>query len=312
MCAVDTYHVPVLADVTVQHLVWNPSGVYVDGTLGGGGHSALILQQLAPDGRLLGFDQDPEALTFTRTRITGDPRMTFIHSNVHDLRHQMSLRGVSRIDGLLLDLGISSHQVDEARRGFSFRHDGPLDMRMDAGARMTAADLVNTAPAEELARIMFEYGEERHSRRIAAAIVRHRLVQQIRSTTELAEVIGSCIPAHHASKTMARVFQALRIAVNDELAVLDATLREAFTMLTVGGRIAAISYHSLEDRRVKAFFRSEENPCTCPRSLPRCVCGRVPRLRPLTRRPIVPDDDEIAANPRARSARLRVGEKIHE
>lgn len=305
------YHIPVLLERSIELLVTDPQGVYVDGTLGGGGHSRLLLSTLGERGRVLGFDQDADAIRHARKIFEGDPRLDIVQDNVVHLRRILHQSGIHAIDGLLLDLGVSSHQLDEPVRGFSFRFDGPLDMRMDREHRVTAADLITRSTEEELARIFFAYGEERGSRRIARAIVRERERRPIRGTAELVEVISSVVSPAHRNKTLARIFQALRIAVNRELTVLEETLAEAIDLLAVGGRLVVISYHSLEDRIVKHTLRSEAVTCVCPPRVPVCVCGKVARIRLLHTRHIEADENEVRRNPRARSARLRAGEKIH-
>lgn len=305
------YHIPVLLDRAIDLLVNNPEGVYVDGTLGGGGHSGELLSRLGPLGTVYGFDQDSDALEFARARFRNDARITFVHGNVVHLQQKLSEFGVTAIDGILLDLGVSSHQIDEARRGFSFRADGPLDMRMNQETRVTAADIIATSSEEELANIFFTWGEERHSRRIARAVKRTASGRRIETTAELRSVIEAAVLPIHLNKTLARVFQALRIAVNDELQVLEHTLRDAMEMMSVGGRMVVISYHSLEDRIVKQFLRKEAAYCVCPPGLPVCMCGKVSRMKVLTTRHIEADEDEVRRNQRARSARLRAGEKIH-
>jgi 16S rRNA (cytosine1402-N4)-methyltransferase len=308
----EAYHTPVLVQAAVSLLVRNPGGIYVDGTVGGGGHSKHILLNLNPSGRLVGFDQDAEAIAFSREVFDSDMRVILIHSNVMHLRPRLEAIGIGAIDGILLDLGVSSHQLDAADRGFSFRNDGPLDMRMDTNGTLTAQDIINTAGSGELERIFREYGEERHSRAIADAIVRRRSERQVGSTRDLVAIIRSRVPEPHVTKTLARVFQALRIAVNDELNILRDTLREAFSMLALNGRMVVISWHSLEDRIVKNFLREESRTCICPPGLPVCVCGKVQRMKVLTSKPVCPGEKEQSENPRARSAKLRAGEKIHE
>jgi 16S rRNA (cytosine1402-N4)-methyltransferase len=305
------YHIPVLPGPAIDLLIGNPDGVYVDGTLGGGGHSSELLKRLGPTASVYGFDQDIEALEHSRARLQHDSRMTFIHGNVVHLKQQLSQRGVTYIDGLLLDLGVSSHQIDEARRGFSFRADGPLDMRMNQDMRTTAADIIASSTEEELADILFTWGEERHSRRISRAIMRAAAERRIETTAELRDIVTHAVSPVHVAKTLARVFQALRIAVNDELQVLERTLRDALDMLAIGGRLVVISYHSLEDRRVKHFFRAEAANCICPPGLPVCMCGKTARVRVLTTKHREADENEIRRNQRARSARLRAAEKIH-
>jgi 16S rRNA (cytosine1402-N4)-methyltransferase len=305
------YHIPVLLERSVELLVTDPQGVYVDGTLGGGGHSRLLLSTLGENSRVLGFDQDPDAVRHAQELLRDDPRMSVVHSNVVHLRNVLHQFEITAIDGILLDLGVSSHQIDVPERGFSFRFEGPLDMRMDRESRMTAAELIARSTEEELAHIFFAYGEERDSRRIARAIVRERGQRPLRSTARLVEVISAATSPVHRSKTLARIFQALRIAVNNELGVLEEALAEAMDLLKVGGRIVVISYHSLEDRIVKQFLRGEAASCVCPPRTPFCVCGKVSRIRLLHTRHIEADENEVRRNPRARSARLRAGEKIH-
>jgi 16S rRNA (cytosine1402-N4)-methyltransferase len=305
------YHIPVLGERSVEVLLTRTDGVYVDGTLGGGGHSALLLSRLNRDGRILGIDQDAEAISFSNERFRNDERMIVVKNNVVHLRPILQFHRIDRIDGILLDLGMSSRQIDHAGRGFSFQHDGPLDMRMDTDTPHTAADLLMHATRDELARIFRVYGEERFSGRIAAAIVDARQRGAIERTSQLREIIARCIPPPHASKTMARIFQSLRIAVNRELDVLEETLAAAHELLAVGGRMAVISYHSLEDRIVKQYLRARAVSCVCPPRTPVCVCGTIPTMKVLTHKAIQPDEDEIRRNPRARSARLRAGEKIH-
>ncbi len=305
------YHIPVLLEEAVSRLITDPDGVYVDGTLGGGGHSKEILRRLGSKGRLIGFDQDADAIRHSSELFANDGRMTIVHNNVVYLQSDLQSFDVLLIDGILLDLGISSHQVDEPERGFSFRFDGPLDMRMNNAQTSTAADIIQNATADDLAGIFFAYGEERRSRSIAKAIVTARGKETIRSTGQLTEIINRCTPFQHRSKTLARIFQALRIAVNSELDVLETILEDSFEMLRTGGRMVVISYHSLEDRIVKHFFRHEARYCICPPHIPVCICGKVQRAQILTNKQVPPDDDEIRRNPRARSGRLRACEKIH-
>jgi 16S rRNA (cytosine1402-N4)-methyltransferase len=307
---VGAYHLPVLLEQAVALLLTDPDGIYVDGTVGGGGHSSLILRRLGARGRLLGFDQDADAMREAGA-LASDGRMTLVHDNVARLPKHLSRLGITALDGILLDLGVSSHQLDAPQRGFSFRHDGPLDMRMDTTSTRTAADLLADSGEEELARIFFTYGEERRSRRIAAAVVRARARGPIATTAQLVEVVERAAPGPHPGKTLARVFQALRIAVNDELGVLEHTLQAGFEALRTGGRMVVISYHSLEDRLVKTCYRAEAATCVCPPRTPVCICGKVARMRILTTKHLSPADEEIERNPRARSARLRAGEKIH-
>lgn len=308
-------HRPVLLEECIQALAIVPDGIYVDGTLGRAGHAREIAGRLA-GGRLIGIDRDAQALTEAAERLrTFDGRVTLCHSDFREISQVLEGLNIPAVDGILLDLGVSSPQLDEAERGFSYRADAPLDMRMDRSGGVTARELVNTLDEEALARILFEYGEERYSRRIAGAIVRARQKKPVETTLELVELIRSAMPAaalrekQHPAK---RSFQALRIAVNDELGALKQVLRDAVGCLRPGGRIAIITFHSLEDRLVKKSFRDLANPCTCPPELPVCVCGKKPMLRLVYKKPILPTEAEIAENPRARSAKLRVAERIDE
>ena len=286
----------------------------MDGTVGGGGHAALILETSTPDGTLIGLDRDQSALAAARERLTtfGD-RARLFHTNFSDLGARLAEAGIAEIDGFLLDLGVSSHQLDTGDRGFSFQQDAPLDMRMDADGGETAAELVNRLNEEELARIIREYGEERWAKRIAAFIVMARQEAPIESTTRLVDVVKGAVPKgawedriHPATRT----FQALRIAVNDELGSLERGLPEALRLLKRGGRGVVISFHSLEDRIVKNMFRGFATGCTCPKGFPRCVCGKLPQVRVLTGKPVTAGTAELAQNPRARSAKLRAVEKL--
>jgi len=305
------YHIPVLLEQAIDILVTRDDGVYVDGTLGGGGHSERLLQRLGAGGRLVAIDQDADAVAFASARLMHDPRFTPVHENSIHLRSILEQQAITSVEGILLDLGMSSRQIDNPRRGFSFQHDGPLDMRMNTSIPRTAADLIAESTREELAAILFEFGEERHSRRIADAILARRSTRPLESTSDLAAAVRDAVAPPHANKTLARVFQALRIAVNDELGVLRQLLSDAIDSLAIGGRIVVISYHSLEDRIVKTLFRHTAATCVCPPNFPICVCGKIQRLSLLTTKAIVPDEHEIRRNPRARSARLRAGEKLH-
>jgi 16S rRNA (cytosine1402-N4)-methyltransferase len=312
--SLDFVHETVLLEETVDAVRPHSGGKYIDCTLGGAGHSRLLLEKSAPAGKLLAFDQDPKALANARMILApfGD-RVELVHSNFRRVQQVVERTGFHPVDGVIFDLGVSSPQFDEAERGFSYRFDAPLDMRMDTSSDgMTAADLVNEADEEELARIFFEYGEEKFSRRIAKAIVKTRSHHRIESTQELAELIKEAIPAaarrtgpHPARRT----FQALRIAVNDELGALKEALEGAFSILKPGGRLAVITFHSLEDRIVKHMFMDWAKGCICPPEFPVCQCHREPEGILVTRKPILPTDAEVEANPRARSAKLRVIEK---
>ena len=309
-------HVSVLPQEVMHYLCPRSGGIYIDGTVGGGGHAELILEQSGPDGRLIGFDRDPAALAAAgeRLRRFGD-RVELIHDNFTGLRHQLGRLGISGVNGILLDLGVSSHQLDTPERGFSFQFNAPLDMRMNTEEGMSAADLVNEAPEEELTDIIFRFGEERWARRIAKTIVTARSEAQILTTGQLAALVSRAIPRKAQEERIhpaTRTFQALRIAVNQELASLEEALAGMVDLLQPGGRIAIISFHSLEDRIVKESFRQYIGRCTCPRDFPRCVCGARAQLKVLTAKPVMATPEEVAANPRARSAKLRAAEKLPE
>lgn len=304
-----TRHVPVLLDAVIDTLRPRAGGRYVDGTLGGGGHARAILEASAPDGRLLGLDHDPAALSRARTLLAPfGGRAVCVRASFADLGAVADAHGFSPLDGVVLDLGLSSDQLDDAARGFSFQVTGPLDMRMDPGAPERAADLVNALTEQDLADVLYRLGDERRSRRIARAIVASRPIE---STTELANVVARAAGGHAGRIHPAtRTFQALRIAVNGELDALAAVLPQAIDRLAPGGRLAVISFHSLEDRIVKHTLRDEARECVCPPGLPECRCGHRARLRLVTRRPIEPSAAEVQANPRARSAKLRVAERL--
>jgi 16S rRNA (cytosine1402-N4)-methyltransferase len=309
----DLVHVPVLLDEVLEILRPSGNGVFVDATVGGGGHTEALLRALGPEGRVVGIDRDPEALVAATRRLQEfGSRFVPIHGNHADLQDLLSRAGVFAIDGVLADLGISSRQLDDPDRGFSFLHDGPLDMRMDPGSGPSAAGLLASVPEPELRRILAEYGEERRAGAIARAIVRLRQREPMVRTRQLAELVERVAgPAARAYRIhpATRTFQAIRIAVNRELESIDRFVRGAVSLLRLGGRIAVISFHSLEDRVVKHSLRDLAHRCVCPPGLPRCGCGRENLARVLTQRPRVPGAAETAANPRARSARLRAAER---
>lgn len=295
-------------------LAIRPEGVYVDGTTGGGGHSLLIAERLSNEGRLICFDRDREALAAARERLKEHlHKVTFVQSNFEYLKEQLEGLGVPRVDGVLFDLGVSSYQLDNPARGFSYMHDAPLDMRMDQTQPYSAWNVVNEEPQEELRRIIGLYGEERFAGRIASAIVRRREQAPIRTTLELVEIIKSAMPAaarkekQHPAK---RTFQAIRIQVNGELRAVETAVADALDCLNPGGRCAVISFHSLEDRIVKHTFQEAAKGCTCPKSFPVCVCGNKPKVRIVTKSALVANEVEQSENPRARSAKLRVAEKL--
>ena len=306
-------HIPVLLEECIKYLNIKPDGIYVDGTLGMGGHSEAILQRLTT-GRLISIDRDTYAIERATERLAPyADRLTIVHGNFRDLPEILDEQGVDLVDGMLFDLGVSSPQLDEGGRGFSYMVDAPLDMRMDKSDNIDAWFIVNRWPEDKICRILRDYGEERHAARIARAIAKRRQEQEIKTTLELVDIIKSAMPPaalrekQHPAK---RSFQAIRIAVNDELGAVASLMETAPDRLKVGGRIAVISFHSLEDRIVKSAIQSRENGCTCPREAPVCTCGFVQTLKSVTRKPITAGGEELELNPRSRSAKLRVAERV--
>ena len=306
-------HVSVLLRETIEGLNIRPDGIYADGTLGGGGHASEVAARLTDGGRLIGIDQDADAIAAATERLKpfGD-RVTIVRDNYVNMKHVLADLGIEAVDGICLDLGVSSYQLDTAERGFSYMEDAPLDMRMDRRADRTAADLVNDCTEQELFRIIRDYGEDRFAKNIAKHIVKARERKAIRTTGELADIIRGAIPmkiqvtgGHPAMRT----FQALRIALNGELQVLEDSIDEMIGLLKPGGRICIITFHSLEDRIVKNGFRRNESPCTCPPGFPVCVCGKKSRGTVITKKPILPTEEETEENPRSRSAKLRIFER---
>ena len=307
------YHVSVLLEECIDNLNIKPDGIYVDGTLGGAGHSSRIAARLTT-GRLIGIDRDNVALAAAGERLKPfGQRVTLVHNNFCEIRQVLQELEIDGVDGILLDLGVSSPQLDDAGRGFSYMADAPLDMRMNNEDSLTAYTVVNTWSYEELRRILFDYGEERYAPKIAAAICNRRESKPIETTLELVDVIRSAMPAaalrekQHPAK---RSFQAIRIAVNDELGAVEKVMRDAVDCLNPGGRLAIITFHSLEDRIVKNGMADAAKGCTCPPNFPVCVCGKQPRVKLISRKPIVSGDEELERTPRARSAKLRVCEKL--
>lgn len=307
-------HKPVLLHECLDALAIKPDGVYLDGTLGRAGHSLEIVRRLTAGGRLIALDRDETAIEAAQRRLADYmDRVTLVHSNFSALDDVLRELGVRGVDGMLFDLGVSSPQLDDAARGFSYKQDAPLDMRMDESASYTARELVNTVSYEELKRILYEYGEERYAPAIAKKICAYRAEKPIETTLELADLIRSAMPAaalrekQHPAK---RSFQAIRIAVNDELASISDLMDSAAERLNVGGRLAVISFHSLEDRIIKSAIASREHGCTCPRDFPVCTCGFHQTLKSVTRKPILPSEKELSENPRSRSAKLRVAERV--
>lgn len=306
-------HISVLLEECIENLNIKPDGIYVDGTLGLGGHSEQILKRLTT-GRLIGIDRDESAIRRTGERLKAySDKMTLVHGNFCDVAQILDELGIDAVNGMLFDLGVSSPQLDESERGFSYMNDAPLDMRMDNTSSLTAWNVVNDWDEAELVRILRDFGEERYARRIASRIAERRTAKPIETTLELVDIIRSAMPAaalrekQHPAK---RSFQAIRIAVNDELGAVDQMMKTAPDKLKPHGRLCVISFHSLEDRIVKTGIAARENGCTCPREAPICVCGFKQTLKSVHRKPIVPGEDELNENPRARSAKLRVAEKV--
>lgn len=309
----DFEHKSVLLTETINGLHVKPDGIYVDGTLGGGGHAREVCKQLGNKGSFIGIDQDADALSAARIRLADfGERVTIIRSNYCDMKPVLHDIGIDKVDGIVLDLGVSSYQLDTAERGFSYTKDAPLDMRMDRRQNMTARDIVNTYDERDLFRIIRDYGEDRFAKNIAKHIVREREKGPIETTIQLAEIIGHAIPmkvqktSGHPAK---RTFQAIRIELNAELDVLRRSLEDMIDILNVNGRLCIITFHSLEDRIVKNIYRKNENPCTCPSDFPVCVCGKKSKGRMVPRKPIVPGETEQSQNPRSKSAKLRIFER---
>lgn len=306
-------HKSVLLEETVNGLNIKPDGIYVDGTLGGGGHAYEVCRQLSSKGRFIGIDQDEAAIEAAGARLSDfGERVTIVRSNYCDMRSRLQELGIDKVDGIVLDLGVSSYQLDTAERGFSYRADAPLDMRMDRRQKTTARDIVNDYSEMELFRIIRDYGEDKFAKNIAKHIVMEREKVPIETTGQLIEIIRHAIPmkfqktAGHPAK---RTFQAIRIELNRELEVLRDSLDDMIDLLNKEGRICIITFHSLEDRIVKGAFRKNENPCTCPSHFPTCVCGNVSKGRVITRKPILPGEDELEENSRSKSAKLRIFER---
>jgi 16S rRNA (cytosine1402-N4)-methyltransferase len=309
----DYLHQPVLLKEAIEFLDPKSGGVYVDATLGGGGHFSEILKRIGADGKVIGIDRDEDAVKNARDKFSAFPNAVIIHDNFKNIKRIIHNLGFQGVDGVIFDLGVSSYQLEEKSRGFSYMQDAPLDMRMDKSQKLTARDVVNKLEKKELARIIKEYGEERWADKIAEFICERRKIKPIERTGELVDIIKAAIPARarrqgpHPAK---RTFQALRIFVNDELEILSQSLKDAVELLKPSGRICVITFHSLEDRIVKHTFKELSRGCICPKGSPICTCNREKELKILTPKPILPSRDEVEANPRARSAKLRAGEKL--
>ena len=306
-------HVSVLLQETVDGLNVKPDGIYVDGTLGGGGHSNEVCTRLGAKGSIIGIDQDEAAIEAASIRLKDfGEKVTIVRSNYCDMKSRLHELGIDKVDGIMLDLGVSSYQLDTADRGFSYREDAPLDMRMDQRSEMTARDIVNDYSEMDLYRVIRDYGEDKFAKNIARHIVRERAKRPIETTGELTDVIRHAIPMKFQKKTghpAKRTFQAIRIELNRELDVLRDSLDDMIDMLNPGGRLCIITFHSLEDRIVKSAFKKNENPCTCPSDFPVCVCGKVSKGRVITRKPILPSEEEMEVNSRSKSAKLRIFER---
>ena len=306
-------HVSVLLNETIEGLNIKPDGIYADGTLGGAGHSYQIASKLNGLGRLIGFDQDEDAITASTERLKEFKNVTIVRSNYRNMKEELNNRGINKVDGILLDLGVSSYQLDTVSRGFSYKETAPLDMRMDNRNEVTARDIVNNYSQGDLFRIIRDYGEDKFAANIAKHMVMNREIKPIETTTELAEIVKAAIPmkfrkqgGHPAKQT----FQAIRIELNSELSVLKESLMDMIDLLNPNGRICIITFHSLEDRIVKNIFKEAEDPCTCPKNFPTCVCGKKSKGKVITRKPILPSEEELKLNLRSKSAKLRIFEKI--
>ena len=304
-------HIPVLLQECIDGLNIKEDGIYVDGTLGGAGHSSKILEKLLPEGTLIGIDRDEEALSVVKERLSDYKNIKFVHGNHDEIKEILDNLNISGVDGILLDLGVSSYQLDEASRGFSYMQDAPLDMRMDKTSQLTAEYVVNNYTEEKLAQVIYEYGEEKFSRNIAKKICEYRKNKKIETTKELTEIIEQAIPgfAKKEGHPAKRTFQAIRIEVNDEIRPLYNTIKNCIDILNPKGRLCVITFHSLEDRAVKEAFIDAQGKCTCPGDLPYCVCGVKSLGKVITRKPILPTDEEVNENSRSRSAKLRIFEK---
>ncbi len=305
-------HVSVLLEETIEALNIKENGVYIDCTLGGGGHSYEILKRLSSEGRLIGIDQDKSALKAAGEKLKACNNVIYVHNNFYNIDEILQELNIEKVDGIMMDLGVSSYQLDEAERGFSYMKNAPLDMRMDRDSSISAYDIVNFYSEDQIYTIIKEYGEDRFAKRIAKFIVERRAKESIKTTLELVNIIRAAIPARfqkdgHPAK---RTFQAIRIEVNKELQILDKAVEHSINSLNKGGRLAIITFHSLEDRKIKVKFKQLENPCTCPSDFPICVCEKKPTIKIISKKPIEPSEEEIENNSRSKSAKLRIAEKI--
>ncbi len=304
------HHIPVLLEQSIENLITDKSGVYFDGTVGFGGHSNAILSALNKDALLIGTDVDSNAFKYAKLNLSNDRRFKLYNFNFSEIEAIAKIESINCFNGIFADLGVSSFQLDNKDSGFSYRMNADLDLRMNKNISITAADVVNTFEESRLADILFKFGEEKNSKKIAALICKKRKNNKIMTTLDLKNIISEITPERYIIKTLSRVFQALRIFINNELVVLQSFLEKSVSLLCQGGRICILTYHSLEDRIVKDFFKYETLNCVCPKDFPVCKCGKIPRLKIITKKPIIPDSDEIKLNFRARSAKLRVAERI--
>lgn len=303
-------HIPVLPEVSVLYILNDQNGNYFDATLGFGGHTKLLLDKLGPNAKVICTDKDIEAINYSKNKFKDDPRVTIYNASYAEIDKISKIEFIESYDGILADLGVSSYQLDNKEEGFTYREDTVLDLRMDKSSGISAAEVLNTFKEDEIADILYKYGEEKKSYKIARLIVEKRELEPFFSTKQLREIVESITPIDKRPAALSRVFQALRIYVNNELEDLKSFLEKAIDLLKPGGKIAVISYHSLEDRIVKEVFKYAEKDCICPPNFPICVCNKVKTLKPVTKKPIVPDDKEISKNRRSRSAKLRVAEKV--
>jgi 16S rRNA (cytosine1402-N4)-methyltransferase len=306
----EVHHKPVLLEESLKYLITKKSGKYFDGTLGFGGHSAAIIDSLNNDAILVSTDVDEDAFRFSKKKFEGDNRIKLYNYNFTMIDFIAKVESIQFFDGIFADLGVSSFQLDNPQSGFTYRQEAPLDLRMDKTKVICAADIINSFSEEDLANIIYEFGEEKNSRKISRLICGRRSLKKITTTSELAEIISEITPQKYLIKTLSRVFQALRIYVNDELEILKSFLAKSVSLLNTGGRIVVLSYHSLEDRIIKEHFRYETLSCTCPKEFPVCRCGKEQRLKIITKKPEIPSTDELGENIRARSAKLRAAERV--
>ena len=304
------FHTPVLLNESIDYLITDKSGTYFDGTLGFGGHSSKILETINKDGLLISTDVDLDAFNYSKSKLGKEQNMKLYNFNFSKIKIIAKLESIKAFNGIFADLGISSHQIDDPASGFTFRKEAKLDLRMDKTIKLTAAEIINTFAEDEISNIIFKYGEERNSRKIARRIIEKRKVGSIKTTTDLAGIISDIVPERFLNKTLSRVFQALRIYINKELDVLKTFLDDSVNLLAEGGRIVVLTYHSLEDRIVKEKFKYEALTCVCPKDYPVCQCDKVQRLKIITRKPVYPSPEEISINRRARSAKLRAAVRI--